>query len=339
MDKNPFSFVFEHHQYPHARTLRTSATQKIKDSFTVFTGNIAIDKTASSGVNWFFQVADWEQVSAEIRLGLFDYLTLCIPYGVTWCLAKLLVAIQAQKAKYQDESDSSDVQKKASFLLRAAVHYAEYPVWVGFVLWNVLTHGLLRVVVSLLSVFFLGLPFSLLVAYGSSFYSDAIKQKAFALQGLHARDDLNAGLSFNKNAQDRAHPSRTVELIALEDFLLDQKAHQVHALFDAERYTSRLLRLDHVDYLVIEYPSMRLKFYAEINQDNVSAIDALARLNFANVDDTLSIMHANEYQSLSSQPWIEKSSFFHKVKPEDMLETTQTKTTFVNCLRSVFPSP
>lgn len=344
VDKNPFSFLFEHPQYPHARTLRTSTTQKIKDSLSVFTGNIAIDTPSSPGINCFFQATHWEQMSEQMRLGLFDYLILGIPYGVTWCLAKLLVAIQAQKIKYQDESDKQEAQNNTSFLLRTALSCVEGTVWISFVLWNLLTHGLLRILVSLLGVFFLGLPFSLLVNYGRSFYSSPLKQVAFTLQGIKSIDDRGINCLSDHTVNDRHSEHQqlpTVERINLEEFLLYHKGLHVQSLGDTEQYTSSVVKqvvsLKDVYYLIIEHPFYRLKFYAEINHDNLAAIDALATLNFANIDNTLEKMCLDNSQLVTSQSWMAKSHFFRAFNPVEDITTTKTKTTFVNCWRSVFP--
>lgn len=56
---SPFADIFETKTHPHARTLRTSFSQKLTDAFNIIAGDILIDTK---------------------RIGLFDYFTLFVPY-------------------------------------------------------------------------------------------------------------------------------------------------------------------------------------------------------------------------------------------------------------------
>lgn len=75
---NPFAELFETQRFIHARTLRTTFSKKIWDTYCVFFGS--------------FNILDRkkENVPSHYHLGILDYLTLGIPYFFTFLAVELM---------------------------------------------------------------------------------------------------------------------------------------------------------------------------------------------------------------------------------------------------------
>lgn len=299
VDKNPFSFLYETPQYPFARTWRTSVTQKMGDTFMVFTGKISyqasVSKTSNSddrgrppllrshgclgccspqkdldiqaqgieSIRWFWDMNDWDMLLSHGRLGLFDYLTCGIPYLISDCLVKLLVWTQTLK-EYQQAHESK---------LVVMIQGLEYFLRFCFILWNGLIHGVARVLVGGMGLFFCGFLIGLPVAYFAEYYATIIKENAFQLQGIR-------GIDNRVNLDD--------ETFSLKEFLLKEKIHDMQRIFiDSEQYQCSVYEQNDRYYLKINYPKSRQSFYAEIHQDNIVYLEHLFSLNFAHVVNTL----------------------------------------------------
>lgn len=77
---NAFFGIFETKVSPHARTLRTTLAEKLRDAFFVVAGDI----------NFFGHFFGPHSSDLKKHIGLFDYLTFCIPWLLEVLAAKML---------------------------------------------------------------------------------------------------------------------------------------------------------------------------------------------------------------------------------------------------------
>ncbi len=96
---NPFEFIIETNTFPHSRTLRSSLIQKILDTFTVYYGRD-------------------EDIYPTFthRPGVFDYITLGVPYVIASLLNILRTVIIERQKKRDNKASATSIGRIMGFI-------------------------------------------------------------------------------------------------------------------------------------------------------------------------------------------------------------------------------
>lgn len=286
---NPFEFIIETKAFPHSRTLRSSLSQKILDTFTVYYGR-----------------DEYVPYKFIHRPGIYDYLTLGIPYVI----ASILNILRSLIIERQNNKESAtSIGRIRSFVQPLLVILSE--IIAGIIYYAPKT--LFSFVLTILS-----LPIILIVHACSDWMSSRKKTEVQTLDGINYKKSVSLASDLRNNEEFIENYTPLLErLSTINTFLYGlepsparirkyTKYNQTlqtfltHSSIDASNtysngsddnehgffhntYDSELIEDNEKHYtLKITHPYNGF-FSVHINRNNARKIKELGELNFAHI--------------------------------------------------------